>query len=702
MKRSMKDYGIYLITMILVTALMMAFHSMMFSPQVKKLAEVAGIMEAMIGMAAGFIVLIVSWLVRYIVMFMMEKRSREFGIYLLIGMNKKQIMKVFMRENTLFGFLAFAIGIFPGLLLEQVLTSVFYHMFGQTYRIRISMEASTFLLTFGLYAGIYLLALWRAKGKMRKMNIRKFLELDKRNEADTKPCRKWKVVFLPVSVLYIAAYAVILYTGNMRLLNGSILAAGLVLMLYLFYEGVAAALVWYIERGGKGVYKKEGLFLLRQSASKIHSMKFTMGTITILFTCAVLGTSCAFMMYDYQKKMMTYQIPFDILLFSQNAEDGFEQEQEEITKRAKVKDMFTYRIYQNKTDTVNRFLRKKLKHMQWEFDAIDRENKRDVEMNVEDGIVETLVSESYFTYDTYMKESDYNHLRSFLGYPEIALKDGEYFIHTKPRLLEYMKSFARRKEIRIGERAYTCKGADTEPFGQNGHNGADYIIVLPDQAAESMTPYYSLLAADIKGEAPKGLYEKLAGLYEKKADAMISKKVERYGSREKAERAEKFVWGTGTDEVISMSDMVLVQTDLQKELNYILTAVAYPLIYIAAVFICTALTVLSVQQLSDAAKYRFRYDVLSKLGLKRREIDRIIRKQLVWYYGVPVLLAVVLSAVIVLFMGSRFVLYTGIDSGTWIYFAGASAVTFLTVGLYLAVTYVGFKRNVNMKMYQTD
>lgn len=57
-RKTVRDYGVYLITMILVTALMFAFHSMMFSPQIKKLATVAGVMEAMIGIAAGFIVLI--------------------------------------------------------------------------------------------------------------------------------------------------------------------------------------------------------------------------------------------------------------------------------------------------------------------------------------------------------------------------------------------------------------------------------------------------------------------------------------------------------------------------------------------------------------------------------------------------------------------------------------------------------------------
>ena len=699
-RKTVRDYGVYLITMILVTALMFAFHSMMFSPQIKKLVTVAGVMEAMIGIAAGFIVLIVSWLVRYIVAFMMEKRSREFGIYLLIGMNKKQIRKIFMKENTIFGLLAFVIGMVPGIFLEQVLTSVFYHIFGEEYTIHFHMELSTFLLTSGLYAGTYLLALWRVKRRMKKMNIRKFMDLEKKNEGDQAPVRKWRRIFLPLSICYVIGYGVILYTHRMHMVNGMILSAVLVFMIYLFFEGLAAWLFWYIERGGKGVYKKDRLFLLRQLASKIHSMKFTMGTVTILFACAVLGTSCAMMLYDYQNKMMTYQMPFDVLVFAQDPQETMKEDRDVIEEKAEVKDLFTYHIYQNGKDTVNRYLMDHLEYMKWEFDSVRRENKRDVKMNVQDGIVEAMASEAYFQMDTYMKESDYNRLRSMLGYEPVALSDGEYCIQTKPRMKRYLKQFSRENQVEAAGRTYSCQGIYTEAFGQNGHNGADYVIVLPDEAAASMEPYYTLLAADLKGEAPKGLLEELERLESRREQTIIEEKIKTYGGKKQAEEAEKFIWGSGTDEVISMTTPVLVQTDLEEELNYLLTAIAYPLIYVAAVFVCTALTVLAVQQLSDASRHRYRYDVLSKLGVKRGEINRIIQKQLLWYYGIPILFALALGAMIVLFMGERFVLYTGIASQIWAYFAGSTAVLMVVVLLYLAVTYTGFKRNVNLKGYR--
>ena len=59
-----------------------------------------------------------------------------------------------------------------------------------------------------------------------------------------------------------------------------------------------------------------------------------------------------------------------------------------------------------------------------------------------------------------------------------------------------------------------------------------------------------------------------------------------------------------------------VKGEILDTMNFIITVVAYACIYTAVVFLCVALTVLSVQQLGDSGKYRFRYDTLRKLGLR--------------------------------------------------------------------------------------
>ena len=147
MKRSVRDYLVYMLTMILVTALMYAFGSLIFQNELQKYFELEDTMGMMVGLATFFIVLIVAWLINYMMKFMLERRSTEFGIYLLLGMKKRIIVRLFKRENLLMGGISFLIGVCAGVLLQQVLMTVMFTMVRLEYHLRISFDAGTILMT---------------------------------------------------------------------------------------------------------------------------------------------------------------------------------------------------------------------------------------------------------------------------------------------------------------------------------------------------------------------------------------------------------------------------------------------------------------------------------------------------------------------------------------------------------------------------
>ena len=124
--RSARDYLVYFLTMTVVAAIMFAFHSLIFSEEIMQLYKTALLLAVLIGLASFFVVLIVAWLINYMVRFILEKRSREFGIYLLIGMKKKEISRLYMRESLVLGAAAFAGGIALGMLLQQILLAILY------------------------------------------------------------------------------------------------------------------------------------------------------------------------------------------------------------------------------------------------------------------------------------------------------------------------------------------------------------------------------------------------------------------------------------------------------------------------------------------------------------------------------------------------------------------------------------------------
>lgn len=675
--RLAKDYVVYFLTMTFVTALMFAFNSILFSEDVQGLFDIAGMMAAMVGIATFFIVWIIAWLIHYMVRFILEKRSREFGIYLLIGMQKKEIARLYVRENLVLGVGAFMLGIGIGMLLQQILMSILYGMIQMNYQIQLEMNRACFFMTAGCYAGCYVLALFRLRKRFQKMNIHDLMEAQKKNEEIVEKHEEVKRWLFPVSILFLILFGVLLLGGGV-LSNGSVILflVGLVLVIYLFYTGLSAWIICYVRRKGSVVYKGQNLFLLRQFASKLKTMRFTMGTLTSLFTIAFLGCTAAMMFNDYQKQVLNNKFPFDVQIYNGDSSHDFEEELALLHQETDVKDSYPYRIYTDGTNQVNTWLYTHLKYFGTIYkneDGTPNEKK-----------IRTENDQSYCTSDTFMSLTDYNYLRSMLGYQFVDLGENEYLIHMKKRVHNELGDFSKHltigKKINEGE-ALTFAGYKTEPFSQDGHNGGDYVIVVPDHVIEKMTPFYSELAVDLNEKASKDLSQKLDDLREDLS----------FGDQEQKENS----WCFGSDTVVTYAAVNLVRDNAIPEVRYMLSAIIFPAFYVGLVFVCVALTVLSVQQLSDSTKYRFRYDVLRKLGLDRKEISKTVRKQLVAYYLCPVLFAVGISGIIGIYMSRKFIFFTGVSTSVFQYFGIAFILFFAIYAVYFIATYVGFRRNID-------
>lgn len=104
--------------------------------------------------------------------------------------------------------------------------------------------------------------------------------------------------------------------------------------------------------------------------------------------------------------------------------------------------------------------------------------------------------------------------------------------------------------------------------------------------------------------------------------------------------------------------------------------------------------VLSVQQLSDSAKYRYRYQVLAKMGLGRNAIHKTVFYQLFGYYLCPALFSAIISGIIACYVGCAFNFYTGVSTPVFQYFGLSFLLFFGVYAIYFVTTYVGFIRNI--------
>lgn len=680
-RRSAKDYLVYFVTMTVVVALMFAFNSLLFSRDIQELLQEAGIMIAMLGLATFFIVIIIAWLINYVMRFILEKRSREFGIYLLLGMENRQIAHLYMRENMFLGAAAFLTGLVFGMLAQQILMAVLYSMILMEYRLNVEINRQCVIMTALCYAGCYLLALLRCKRKLKKMNINGLMNAERQNEEVRESHEEMKQWLLPLSVVFLALFGVWLFCW--KAWDSIIILAflvGLILVIYLFYTGLSAWIICYVRHEGKAVYSGQNLFLLRQFASKIKTMRFTMGTLTALFVVAFLGCSIAMMFNFYQDHMLAQKMPFDVQLHSRYVENDFEAELAAIEKTVPVEEVYPYYIYTNGTNQMNLWLYTHLRAFG------DLYRNEDGSPNLSSIVHEGM--NTYCKYDTYMGLSDYNHLRGMLGYDAVSLADQNYAIHMKDRVFRETGDFSDQLFIEGTDGQLACAGYYTEPFSQDGQNGGDYVIVVPDAQIAQMQPYYAELVVDIAGKAPDHLKAEIDAASEAARNSLA---LDSHHTRTLDIGGNSCC---GSDMIMVWGFDNLVRDNVVKEMKCMLLSLIFPLIYIGLVFLCVALTVLSIQQLSDSAKYRFRYNVLKQIGMDSREVAGLVWKQLALFYLCPALFAVVISGIIAGYVGGNFNFYSGTKTPSWLYFGISFLLFFGVYSIYFAVTYVGFLRNL--------
>ncbi len=109
-KRSIKDYLIYLITITLSFSLILAFNLVASSDEVAALSSGMSTFKNVLIFVNIVIVFVVCFLINYTTKFMFEKRSKEFGTYMLLGIKKTSIARLLVTENILVGIFAFYFG----------------------------------------------------------------------------------------------------------------------------------------------------------------------------------------------------------------------------------------------------------------------------------------------------------------------------------------------------------------------------------------------------------------------------------------------------------------------------------------------------------------------------------------------------------------------------------------------------------------
>ncbi len=115
MKKSIKDYSIYFLTLVLGVAIFYMFNSIDSQQAMLQVSqsqrEIIKLMITLLGYISVFVAVILGLLIVYANNFLINRRKKEFGIYMTLGMGKRQISKIILMETIFVGIISLVVGL---------------------------------------------------------------------------------------------------------------------------------------------------------------------------------------------------------------------------------------------------------------------------------------------------------------------------------------------------------------------------------------------------------------------------------------------------------------------------------------------------------------------------------------------------------------------------------------------------------------
>lgn len=578
---------------------------------------------------------------------------------------------MFTLENLVIGVIAFIIGVIVGTFLFQVLTSIIMNLFSQPYEIKITFSIKAVGITAAYFFGIFALVLLNCRRKIKKTKVYDLIYADKKNENNIIKKSKGNItVFIISLILLIMALFINHKTfSNINNTGRSMFIAIILLIvgIYLFYISLSSFIVKRFLNNKAKKYKKDNMFLYRNLTSKINTMSVTMGTIAFMFTIILIGGNVALLMNNMLNNELEMGYPFEIMISSNDGD--FSEYKDYIEKNSKVKDMYEYRLHYIEPTGIEKAL---------EGTPFYGPRRKKIEYVI--GL------------------NDYNKLREILGYEKVQLQDNEVIINCLKTAYGAFENYIKEnKQIQIAGKNMIIKEVKKDNLAQTGFNGYFYTIIVPENLLDEVdkeeqklrnpedatdSPIYTFdfgykLVVQTEEMANEKFYNDLEYLIPKEYKEVVSE----YNNEEVEVNTE-----------IPRGD-VQTKGERMSSAKSFYAIISFLAFYVALIFVMATATLLAIQQLSDLEKYKYRYELLKKLGMDELEMNRTIFKQLFFYFVIPMIVPFIVSIPAILSVAQIFKIAVtteeifrniGIIYGMFI----------LVYGIYFIATDVQFSRSI--------
>lgn len=616
--KSIKDYTIYFFTLILGVAIFYVFNAIDSQTAMMNVTssthEVLNLLTSLLSGVSVFVSFILASLIIYANRFLMKRRNKEFAIYLTLGMSKRKISLILFFETLVIGIISLTIGLLVGFLLSQLMSIIVANMFeADLTKFTFIFSKNACIKTLIYFGIMYLVVII-----FNIINISKCKLIDliysKNKSEKIKLKNPWFCIIIFIISACTLGYAYYRVAPGTDRLNNEfeilfLSALGAISTFFIFWS-LSGLILKIVKMNKKTYYKKLNSFVIRQISSKINTTVLSMTVICLMLfiTICVLSTSLSMKsslnknlsMYapldiEIGKNYNTDQIKYDYTdIQIQNSKLSFEESLNKLGFNYKdnLTNITNFSLYKDENIT--------LKSSLGSYYEIAKNQK---------GFL------SYNKMINLMKNSDYNNIANSFNLEKVDLKDNEYIVVGNYQNMLSIKNEAlkRNTKIEINNNDYYPKyqKAIHGFYEMTSNESEDGFIVLPDNALKEEQKVTSLMIADYKGD-------------KNQVESMITNiiKKENFG-----------------DYILTIN----TKQDIKNASVGLGAIVTFLGLYLGIIFLISCAAILALKELSESSDNTEKYNMLRKIGVDERDLNKALFRQIGIFFVFPLALAIIHS-----------------------------------------------------------
>jgi len=318
-KKNAQTYIPYILACI---GTIMMFYNMSFLVRAKDIGSLSDhqTLRSMLSLGAVIIGIFSVIFLFYTNSFLIKRRKKEFGLFNILGMEKKHIAKIMFFETLFVALISLAAGILTGILLSKLMILLLFKIISFKASFGFEIPVPSVLITVVLFSGIFILNLVY---NIFQVHLSKPIELLKGgNVGEKEPKTKWILAIIGAVCLGIGYYIAITTESPLIALSKFFIAVVLVMIgTYCLFTAGSIALLKILRKNKKYYYKTKHFISVSGMIYRMKQNAAGLANICILSTAVIIMLSTTVSLYVGMEDVLRTRYPRNIIVSASDVSD---------------------------------------------------------------------------------------------------------------------------------------------------------------------------------------------------------------------------------------------------------------------------------------------------------------------------------------------------------------------------------------------